>query len=770
MPKQMPPFKRIRVAETRTVPKPAEVVAAITARQPRPFSHEDLLRHFQIAAEDEKSFKKMMKSLVRAGFLDRIKGKRYLLPVELPSPAGADAPAAEGQPVLSPAIRLAKALEAQDDEDEEESSELSVKENKQGGEVPQGSGDTSAANREPIRAKLIRQGHLIFAVPVQDPASGPRQKGLRAQSDKILIPKPNLGKAKVGDLVMVQLLRGAKTHQDAMGKVLSGLRREATFGEVAHQFFRDHALTKGYPRKALQEIEAFGEPVFDDKHGREDLRGLTIVTIDPITARDHDDAISLEKLPNGHWKLGVHIADVAEYVPEDSALDKEALQRSFTQYLPWTAMPMLPEKLSADLCSLREGCERLAFSCFMDIDAKGQLGKYRFAETFIRVTKFHSYEEAQGLKDRGDPALTLLDEFAALRLAVRKSDGNLEFSFPEPRIKCDDEGVPVEVYPGERLASHGWIEECMLLCNQAAAKYLTSNKLPGLFRVHEQPDLEVVADLFATQGGPKPDPALLQTFRELKETKGYLNPAVQQFYARLLSQEGGALPASVQRKILMSMKKALYAPEALGHFALGWLHYAHFTSPIRRYADLWIHRVMKAHVRGQKQFRSEKARAVAIAEQISEKEIAIMKTERKGLKTATAWILQKYIGEEFTATITGVEEFGLFVSIQNPYGEGMVPVARLGEDFFTKDDATYSLVGKRTKTRFSLGQTMAVRLTRCNPFSGQVDFEPTVRVAGVPGAEVKDSRDFRKSKGSAVRPEPGKKVKPRSKNKGKPRR
>lgn len=262
----------------------------------------------------------------------------------------------------------------------------------------------------------------------------------------------------------------------------------------------------------------------------------------------------------------------------------------------------------------------------------------------------------------------------------------------------------------------------MLLANQATARFLTKNKLPGLFRVHEQPDVEAVAALWASQGALHKDKGMADAIRKIGQTKSYLNPSVQKFFIRLLGQEGGALPASVQRKILQSMKKAQYSAESLGHFALGWLHYAHFTSPIRRYADLWTHRVIKAYIRGGKIPRNMKIKAQDVAEQISEREISVMKVERKGLKTATAWVLRQYVGEEFVGEVSGAENFGVFVSITNPYGEGLIPIRLLRDDFYEKDEETGHLVGRRTGARFELGDKLKVRLERSDPFTSQVDF------------------------------------------------
>ncbi len=623
--------------------------------------------------------------------------------------------------------------------------------------------DSVAGEAGLVKGKLIRQGGFHFVVPLRARSAGDRagqeesrwgnreqrrgrekdrgrgpargREGKKERFGKrgfpgaeagapeeglVLIPRKHLGKARPGDLVIARITE--EDGSERIGVIVSTLGEETPFTEVSKSFFREYGLPYGYPRDGMAEAGEFPEPVLENYPDRRDLRAIPIITIDPSTAKDHDDAISLERLANGTWRLGVHIADVSEYVTDDSALDHEAVARAFTQYLPWTAVPMLPQRLSSDLCSLLEGRERLAFSCMMDVTADGELRSFDFVETFIKVQRFYSYEEAQGAKQEGDPFLTLLDEFTTVLLKRRRDDGFIDFQFPEPKVELDD-GVPVRIYPGTRLPSHSWIEECMLLANQATAKFLTKHKLPGLFRVHEQPDLDVVSELWASQGLIHRDKGMVDAFKELNQTKTNLNPAIQQFFIRLLSQEGGALPVAVQRKILQSMKKAQYSPEAQGHFALGWLHYAHFTSPIRRYADLWTHRVIKAFVRGEKIPKAQKAQAYDVAERISEREIAVMKVERKGLKTATAWVLKGYVGDAFIGEISGMENFGIFVSIQNPYGEGMIPIYRLRDDYYEKDEETGHMVGKRTRRRFQLGDKLHVRLERADPFTGQVDFD-----------------------------------------------
>ena len=592
--------------------------------------------------------------------------------------------------------------------------EREYRKGRHGGHGPANPADAGDPNL--VKGKLIRQGGFHFVQPMQ---SG-RWATRGGNEDMVLIPRKNLGNAKPGDIVSARIVEDDAGER--IGRVVATLEEDISFLEVSKHFFKEYNIPYGYAKKALQEAGEFPEPVFENFEHRTDFRSLHIITIDPSTAKDHDDAISLQRRKDGTWLLGVHIADVAEYVRQDSSLDHESVERAFTQYLPWTAAPMLPQRLSSDLCSLLEGRERLAFSCMMEVGPEGDLKKYEFVESFIRVEHFYAYEAAQEAREAGDPFLKELDEFTAVLKGKRRKDGFIDFQFPEAKVEMKD-GVPVRIYPGDHLASHSWIEECMLLANQATAMFLTKHKLPGLFRVHEQPDLDVVSELWASQGQTHADKGMAKAFDNMEPSHGNLNPAIQQFFIRLLSQQGGVLPAAVQRKILQSMKKAQYSADGLGHFALGWQHYAHFTSPIRRYADLWTHRVIKAHVRGEKIHKHLKTLARDIGERISEREVAIMKTERKSLKVATAWVLRGHVGSTFIGEVSGLENFGVFVSIPDPMGEGLIPIRCLRDDYYEKDETTGHLVGKRTRQRFELGDKVKVRLDRSDPFTAQVDFD-----------------------------------------------
>ncbi len=590
--------------------------------------------------------------------------------------------------------------------------------------------DSRSAPEKTIKGKVVVENGNYFVFPLGEDKKSVKQGGKGAKQlrlERLFIPKRFIQGTKAGALVIAEDMGEYAEHLGRVGRIISTIDTEISFPEVSRAFFKNFHLTSAYPAKALEEADAFPEPEFDPQGKRRDYRHLHVVTIDPVTARDHDDAISLERLPNGNWQVGVHIADVAEYVKSDSSIDKEAQKRAFTQYLPWTAAPMLPHRLSSDLCSLLEGKDRFAFSCMMEVDGMGEVKHYEFVESMIRVAKFYAYEEAQKQKDEGDETLKLLDTFANILKDKRRRDGFIDFQFPEARVELDENGVPKRIYAGEHLASHSWIEECMLLANQVTAMFLTKNKIPGHFRVHEQPDLDVVSTLRnlvgPEMGSVGASKELAKSESRLKETKGYLNPGVQQFFIHLLNAGGKNLPVALQRKILQSMKKAQYSHLSLGHFALGWEHYAHFTSPIRRYADLWTHRVMKLFLQSKKAPAALKPKAAHIAEWVSERELEVMKVERKAMRVAVAWIFQEYIGDEFDAEISGVENFGLFVQIRNPYGEGMIPVSRLRDDYYEKDMQTGMLVGKRKQMKFALGDKIRVRLEKSDPIAAQVDFD-----------------------------------------------
>lgn len=493
-----------------------------------------------------------------------------------------------------------------------------------------------------------------------------------------------------------------------------------TWKAVTKLFAQAHDLPGPFPGPVKDQALRYKEPTEADFAGRRDCRLDEVCTIDPWNAHDHDDAVAVENLPNGGWRMDVHIADVSHYVTEGSPLDKQAVKRSFTTYLPWTAVTMLPEGLAADLCSLLDGKDRLALSCRMEIAPDGHILNFEFFEAVVRVRRFLSYEQAQELADKGDAALLRLKACSETMMELRKRENLLEFDLPEPKIVFDKAGEPIDAQPGERLPSHRWIEEAMLAANRCCAKMLDEKNLPGLYRVHEPPELEsihVISDWAAALDLPRWSNA-----RGDKGDETNVRPMAQQWLAKLLSS--GQLPPGLQGKIIRSMKKARYSPDCRGHFALGWLHYAHYTSPIRRYPDLWTHRVIKEHLHKGEVTARWSAAVRKLATHVSGREDATVKAERSGNKSCAAWILKDHVGDVFEAEVTGVEAMGVFLLIKSPWAEGMMHVRRMTDDFYEYLEERMELKGRRGGKSFKIGDKVTVRLAQADPVQGWVDFEP----------------------------------------------
>jgi len=486
------------------------------------------------------------------------------------------------------------------------------------------------------------------------------------------------------------------------------------------QLFADtHELAGPFTKAVVDQAASYDEPAEAEFEGRVDCRADDVCTIDPWNAHDHDDAVAVRETATG-WQMDVHIADVSHYIPEASALDKTAVKRSFTTYLPWTAVTMLPGNLAADLCSLLDGKDRLALSCRMEIGRDGQILSFKFFEAVVRVRRFLAYEKAQELADAGDPSLNLLKTCSEAMLARRRADNLLEFDLPEPKIVFDDNGEPQDARVEARLPSHRWIEEAMLAANRCCARLLDEAMLPGLHRVHEPPENESLANIsgWAKLLGL---PSWKPTNTEEDEFTN-VRPHAQKYLADLLSD--GKIPVPLQTKVVRSMKKARYSADCMGHFALGWTHYAHYTSPIRRYPDLWTHRVIKAHLRGEDIPSRWAPNARRLATHVSGREDATVKAERSGNKSCAAWILRDRVGDLFEGRVTGCEPIGVFVLLDKPWAEGMMHVKRMKDDFWEFDEQRSELRGKRSGRTLRVGDVVKVRLVQADPVQGWVDFEP----------------------------------------------
>jgi ribonuclease R len=491
-----------------------------------------------------------------------------------------------------------------------------------------------------------------------------------------------------------------------------------SFADLTHKFARKHSLKAKFPKEVMEEVHAM-EQLPELTPDRVDMRDHSVICIDPLGARDHDDALTVIKNPNGSWQLEVHIADVSYYVDEHSALDHEAFNRAYTQYLPWKAYPMLPEELSAGVCSLMENEDRYAFTCVIDIAKTGKVKKFEFVKSMVRVGASVTYEEAW--EKREEPGFKDLRELTTLLRNRRKEEGYLAMDMPELEVQLNDEGEPVILRHKTAVESHWWIEECMLLANRCCARFLMKNKLKGIYRLHEAPSPEDVAALYYQ------NPTLFQglslsvgSLARLYTGDTNVQPAIFDLYSQLVNKAGGV--QLTLYKILRSMKKARYGSQADGHFALGWIDYAHFTSPIRRYADLWVHRQMSQFLYSKRKGRKGSDPG-PVCDYISDVEITIMKVERQGRKMCICWLMKDLVGEEFDGTLTGFEEFGMFVSVPVNYAEGLARYSDVPGDYYLYDADTGKVRGRRSGRVISVGDPVRVRLIRCDLERSELDFE-----------------------------------------------
>lgn len=488
-------------------------------------------------------------------------------------------------------------------------------------------------------------------------------------------------------------------------------------------------LPTEFPERALAEAEALPvDPDPADFAGRRDLRGELAVTIDGATAQDFDDAIAVRKLDGGSFELAVHIADVAHYVPLGSALDRDAYQRGTSVYFADRVVAMLPEALSNGLCSLRPGVPRLVQSVILRIDARGEVEAREFADAVIESDRRLTYSEVAELLAGEDtpatrdeygavlPMLRAAEELTTVLLAARARRGSIDFDLPVGNLLLDDEGTAVGVQPSERTLAHRMVEEFMLAANEAVAAELYSHGGPAIFRVHDAPRPSRLGELREV---------LLSLDYEMPNELEGLHPSVLQGVMTYFS--GRDEEPFVSALVLRSMQRARYANEDLGHYALSERHYTHFTSPIRRYPDLVVHRKLRA-LRGDSAAadagQHEGARLAAVAEHCSQTERRAEQAERELRRWRLQRLLADRIGEPFWGRVTGVEPFGLFVELEDYFVDGLIAVRELEDDYYVYDPANHLLEGRRHGRRFRLADRLEVRLTAVDPVRRLIDLLP----------------------------------------------
>ncbi len=541
-------------------------------------------------------------------------------------------------------------------------------------------------------------------------------------SQEILIPPQATHNAQHGQMVMIKITEQPTLHTRPLGEVVEILGDHMAPGMEIDVAIRNHNLPHEWPKEVEKEIEKFTPDVADDAlKGRKDLRHLPFVTIDGEDAKDFDDAVYCAKCPNGSWTLYVAIADVSYYVKPRTALDDEAVNRGNSVYFPERVIPMLPEVLSNGLCSLRPDINRLTMVCEMSISATGKITNYRFYESVIKSHARLTYNKVYAMAEQDDKALQteyqnlfgdIKELFALYRVLykAREKRGTIDFDLPETKI-IFGEGRKIEkIVPLVRNDAHRLIEECMLCANICAARFLLKEDCPGLFRVHEGPSPEKLNDLrrflgemgLKLPGGEEPTP---------------------KDYARLLSTVSDRPDAHlIQTVLLRSLSQAVYSPENKGHFGLAYDAYTHFTSPIRRYPDLEVHRQIRRILQRQYKPGEVDPHLAALGEHCSMTERRADDATREAIDWLKCEFMLDKVGEEFAGIISGVTSFGFFVELKDIYAEGLVHISTLPDDYYQFDPMKHEMRGERSGRYFRLGDEVKVRVARVDLDERQIDF------------------------------------------------
>lgn len=538
----------------------------------------------------------------------------------------------------------------------------------------------------------------------------------------IYIPSGKERGAMTGHKVVVELTSYGGEHMKPEGKVVEIIGHVNDPGTDILSVVMDSGIPTEFPEKVLNQAVRVGKPVSEaDCAGRKDLRDWLMVTIDGEDAKDLDDAVSLKE-EEGRYVLGVHIADVTNYVQENSALDREAFERGTSVYLADRVIPMLPHRLSNGICSLNAGEDRLALSCIMTFDPSGDMIDHEIAETVINVNRRMSYNgvaailagDTQDLED--EKIISMIQSMKKLSDILRERRGrrgSIDFDFPETKVILDEEGRPVDIKPYERNDATKIIEDFMLMANETVAEEYYWRELPFLYRTHEVPDEEKIRQLST----------FINNFGYHIHVRNEVRPKeIQKLLERV---DGTPEEALISRLALRSMKQARYTTENTGHFGLAAKYYTHFTSPIRRYPDLQIHRIIKENLRGrlnEDRIAHYEEILPKVAAQCSDRERRAEEAEREVVRMKKAEYMYSHIGEEYDGVISGVTKWGVYVELPNTV-EGLVHVADMRDDHYEFSEQTYELTGQHTGKSYKLGQPVRVCVTDADKLQRTVNFE-----------------------------------------------
>lgn len=685
----------------------------------RPMDIQELVAVFDISPDEYKSFKKVLKTMEKEGLIVRTKKDKFGVPERLGLVSGKLEVHAKGYGFLIPDVEGEKDVFIP-------SSSMNGAMNGDKVLVQVTREDINGKKREgEVKEVLDRSNKSIIGVYEDSRNFGfvvPEDSRL---NQDIFISKKDRNGANEGDLVICEIVKWGDKRRSPEGIVKEVLGKKGDRGLDILTIIKKYGLPEEFPAKVLDYAENIEEEIPEKEYARRtDLRNLRMVTIDGEDAKDLDDAVSIERLDNGKFRLGVHIADVSHYVREKNPLDREALKRATSVYLIDRVIPMLPKKLSNGICSLNPKVDRLALSCFMVIDNKGKVIQHEIEETVIKTSERMTYTDVTKILENNDEELIkkydyLVDDFKAMEELCnilrekRMKRGAIDFNFEESKIILNDLGKPVDIKPYDRAIANRIIEEFMLVCNETIAEHMYWTNLPFVYRIHEDPDEEK-----------------LEKFKEFVYNLGYVVRWGQEAHPRALQDilekvKGKKEETVVSTLLLRSMMQAKYSPECVGHFGLAAKYYCHFTSPIRRYPDLQIHRIIKEQLNG----KIDEKRVVKLSsiveiasKQSSEMERLAQQAEREVDDLKKAEYMKERIGEEFSAIISSVTSFGLFAELPNTI-EGLIHITALDDDYYIYDEAHLCLIGERTKKVYRLGDEVKVRCSRVDIDNREVYFD-----------------------------------------------
>jgi ribonuclease R len=726
-------------------PRDSEILQLLRRKGSRILSFRDIAKALGVSGEEEDALRDRLDALERKGEVARVRGEKYSAIEFSNMVAGRITVRPEGFGFVL----------VEDGED------LFVPRSGMHGAMD---GDTVLAREERSRARGRGRDPGKISGTVVKVLDRARERVVgrfeTAEGKKVLIPyDPRIdalvriadGKtrgAREGEIVEARLTAFPDARRVAHGVVEERLGFLGEPGVDIEIVLRSHNLPHRFPEPVVAESEAFPEEVREeDLLGRRDFRGERIVTIDGETAKDYDDAVQAAKTAGG-FRLGVHIADVSRYVEVGTALDDEARSRGTSVYFPGRVLPMLPERLSNGLCSLNPRVDRVVLSAVLEIDRNGRVEKAEFVKGVIRSGHRMTYTEVARLLEskptaadeiRYGPYLEdfrVMAELAVLLRRRREARGSIDFDLPDADVVLDDEGFVVGIVPESRNVAHKLIEEFMLAANEAVAKHLHFARQPAIYRVHDRPDPDRLVDLRD----------VLASFGY--ELKGDLAEVPPSAFQKILNAIEGKPEERLLRDLLLrSQRKALYSEECRGHYALAAPYYCHFTSPIRRYPDLVVHRQLSRLLADRrpvpaKDFDDVNARLAEIAVWSSERERRAEAAERESLLWKKIVFMKDKVGREFDAFVTGVAAFGVFVTLKDFFVEGLVPISALGEDFFVYEEKQHRLRGRSSGKVFRLGDSLRVKLTAIDEVRRRLDFR--LAEASSPRAESSYGRRPRK--------------------------